>query len=754
MHAVSGGVYINDNAIGCNSSSEIKTTYRGDITVTTQAAVDSLRTTLSGKTRIVGNLTIGYASGSSQSDINDLTLLSTMSHITGDLIIRKNGQLVHLNALTRLQSVGGGFSVSNNDQLTTLDNFPILTSIGMGNNVYIPSLGNSRNNVSIVVEENPRLSDCYELTEFILGGATAVSGDIYINDNAIGCNSENDIKIRYRGNITVTTQAEVNALRDTLSDKTILVGNLTIGYASGNSRSDITDLTPLSSITDITGDVLIQQNGKLVNLNALTRLESIGGYFSVSSNDILTSLGKFPTLTSIGVGEAFVPSLDDDTENISIVVEENPRLSDCHELTEFISDGATVVSGDIYINDNAIGCNSENEIKTTYIGDVTVTTQAEVNALSDTLSGKTIIEGNLTIGYTSGSSRSDITDLTPLGNVVRITGNIRIQQNGVLVNLNGLDSLQSIGGYFQVRSNAKLTDLGDFPDLESIGGYFLVEGNSKLTDLGDFPDLQTIGGYFNVNSNRELTDLGDFSDLQSIGGYFNVNNNDVLTTLGDFPDLESIGGYFLVEGNSKLTDLGDFPDLQTIGGFFRVNNNDKLTDLGNFPDLQTIGGFCRVYSNRELTTLGNFPDLQTIGGFFSVYSNGELTDLGDFPILTSIGMGRAYVPSLHGSRSNISIVVEENPRLSDCYYVLTDFLPGGTHAVSGGIYINNNAIGCNSQNGIINTVYQGSITVRTQAEANTLLDTLSGKTIINGNLTIGYTSGSSRSDIDSLKFFA
>ena len=110
-----------------------------------------------------------------------------------------------------------------------------------------------------------------------------------------------------------------------------------------------------------------------------------------------------------------------------------------------------------------------------YIGDITVTTQAEVNALHATLSGKTIIAGNLTIGYTSGSSRGNITNLTPLSNIIHITGDLRIQQNGQLVNLNGLNNLQSIGKNFRVY-NSKLTDLGDFSSLQSIGGIFFGEG--------------------------------------------------------------------------------------------------------------------------------------------------------------------------------------------------------------------------------------------------------------------------------------
>ena len=869
--------------------------YEGDVTLSSQEEVNEF---ISNTTLIDGNLTIGYTDFSSQSDITDLTPLSNITDITGNLNIQQNEQLVNFTDLTHLQSIGGSFnvlfngslitlrnfsnlqsiggdflvginsnlstledfsnlqsiegvfivslnnqlttlgnfpnlqsiggyfSVCDNDTLTTLGNFPALTSIGVGSTT-VPSLGEDRNNVSMVVENNSNLSDCSVLTDLLPGGAHAVSGDIYISNNATGCSSGDDIlaieKIAYTGDITVTTQAEVDSLRTTLANVDSVDGNLTIGFTSGSLLSDITDLAPLSSIVHIMGNIRIQQNGQLVNLNALTHLQSIGGYFSVydnnelitlgdfpnlqsigkgfsvTNNDTLTTLGNFPALTSVGVGSTTVPSLDDEVRNnVSMVVENNSNLSDCYALTDFLPDGVHAVSGDIYISNNATGCNSPSEINineintsATHRGDITVTTQAEVDALGSTLTNIDTIDGNLTIGYTDGSLLSDISDLSPLRNIVHITGNLIIQQNDQLVNLNDLNNLQTIGGYLSVYDNDELITLGDFPLLQSIGegfqianndrlttpGYFpalrfieggffvgnndtlttlgifpvlqtigvgfYVEFNSKLITLGDFPVLQTIEGFFSVYDNHELITLGDFPVLQTIGGYFNVRSNRELTDLGDFPVLQTIGGYFNVYSNDKLTDLGDFSVLQTIGGYFYVSSNSELTDLGDFPVLQSIGGYFDVSSNRELTDLGEFPVLQSIGEGFGVYYNRGLITLGDFPALTSIGAGNnIYVPSLDESPDNVSIVLENNFSLSDCY-VLSDFLLGEAHAVSGGIYINNNAGICSNKNVLTNTIYRGDITVTTQAEVDILNTTLAGKTIINGNLIIGYIDFSS-----------
>ena len=211
-----------------------------------------------------------------------------------------------------------------------------------------------------------------------------------------------------------------------------------------------------------------------------------------------------------------------------------------------------------------------------------------------------------------------------------------------------------------------------------------------------------------------------------------------------------MGKSFRVSDNDKLTALGDFLVLRyIIGGDFHVSTNAKLTDLGDFPVLRFIGEYFRVNDNDQLRTLGDFPVLRSIGEYFRVNDNDQLRTLGDFPTLMSIGMGSTYVPSEGQTIDSVSIVVENNSSLSDCY-TLTDFLPGGSHAVSGEIYINDNAGVCTNQSALSNTIYRGDITVTTQAEVDSLHTTLAGKTRIDGILTIGYASGNSLSDITDL----
>ena len=310
-------------------------------------------------------------------------------------------------------------------------------------------------------------------------------------------------------------------------------------------------------------------------------------YDEVVAQTIMFSIGGNATgWTSAITGDDFI-TLDTDMNvaqdtGVAITVRATPtentgvERSAAITITITTTGGGPVASATVTITQAALP-------DYIYLGDITVTTQTEVDSLRTTLAGKTVVNGNVTIGTTIRGSQTHITDLSPLSNLTHITKNLYIQQNGQLKNLNALANLQTIGGFFIVDSNGRLTALGDFSALQTIGGFFIVDSNGRLTALGDFSALQTIGGFFNVRDNNELTALGDF------------------------------------------------------------------------------------------------------------------------PALTSIGIGNEYVPSLGQTIDSVSIVVEDNPSLSDCY-VLTDFLPGGAHAVYGGIYINDNALGCNSRDEIIAVV--------------------------------------------------
>ena len=511
------------------------------------------------------------------------------------------------------------------------------------------------------------------------------------------------------GDVVLTTQAQVDTIRNTLgSAVTVIDGYLIIGPSTDinnldslrflteitenfeidqngmtngvpNGNSALVDIGDFPFLQKIGGDYYVTQNTNLVNggnfpvlekiggiffirgndrlesMGTFPRLKSIGTYFSIRSNEILPSLYDFPALTSIGMGSAWVPSVSSTTngavDSVSIVVENNDSLQYCCVLRKFNSTGNYPVSGGVYVNNNATeGCD---EICTflQYTGNIVLRTQQAVDTIRATLGDPriTILKGGLTIGPSD-----DITDLSPLNFLTEITGGFRLGTND--------------GG------NSVLVDVGDFPALQRIGDFFLVQGHANLEDLGNFPVLGSIGGNFDLRDNANLEDLGNFPVLGSIGGNFFISNNNNLEDVGDFPALTRINRSFHIIANNHLEDVGDFPVLERIRGLFEIRSNANLEDMGYFPSLTTIGGHVNIRLNDHLIYLYDFPALTSIGSGFGIISATK----------TSVEL-----------IDNLSIVLQYNSSLKYCC-VLENFRSGGSHEVSGEIRIERNAAGCNS----------------------------------------------------------
>ena len=196
--------------------------YPGDVTLTDQAQVDSIRNTLGRTTAIGGNLTIGpsndithldslyfltkitenleISNNSMLEDVGDFPALDSiggnflmhsdsilrnagnfpmLSGIGGYFLIRASDSLTSAGSFPRLATIGGYFSVRGTKILRVLYEFPALTSIGMRDGVWVPSLGATRNGVSIVVEQNPLLFYCCGCQGFFQAGVMQHQG-IYI----------------------------------------------------------------------------------------------------------------------------------------------------------------------------------------------------------------------------------------------------------------------------------------------------------------------------------------------------------------------------------------------------------------------------------------------------------------------------------------------------------------------------------------------------------------------------------------------
>ncbi|MFA5556648.1 MAG: hypothetical protein WDA29_06030, partial [Flavobacteriaceae bacterium] len=201
-------------------------------------------------------------------------------------------------------------------------------------------------------------------------------------------------------------------------------------------------------------------------------------------------------------------------------------------------------------------------------GNVTLSTQAQVNNFAQNYPNCTQINGNLVIGYSTSSSTSNITNLTPLQNITGITGNIRIRNNATLSTLNGLNNLENIGGHLDIYYNSELKNIDELIGLESIGGHLDIYNNPKLQNLNGLSNLTQIGGYLWLYTNTQLTDISGLQNIDPI-------------TIGIY------GLHIIGNTNLSICDFSNFCTYLQGSGVRTISGN-----AGNCSDETTLVNLC------------------------------------------------------------------------------------------------------------------------------------------------------------------
>lgn len=242
--------------------------------------------------------------------------------------------------------------------------------------------------------------------------------------------------------------------------------------------------------TEVLGDVYIQGNN-IVNLSGLSELRSIGGNLSIKSSPALVSLEGLEGLTTIG-GNLNVTN-DDGLETLAGL------------------EGLTSVSGTVDISLNPALASLEGLASLASIGgqliiedDDSLTSLAGLEKLS-TVGAQTFIEEN-----------DALTSLAGLG-ALTSTGGLQIQRNPVLPSLAGLGSLSTDTSLLLVASNASLVSLAGLDKLTTVGAKLSIGTNPSLTSLEGLESLTFIGGALEIGGNSSLQSLDGLENVTSVG---------------------------------------------------------------------------------------------------------------------------------------------------------------------------------------------------------------------------------------------
>lgn len=391
--------------------------------------------------------------------------------------------------------------------------------------------------------------------------------------------------------IIFNTQYQIDSFQVNYPGCTEIEGDVII-----NGDSVITNLNGLSILTSIGGDLTIYNNFVLINLMGLEGLISIGGYlnigiFNVNSgvyegNPNLTSLTGLNNLFSIGK---------------SLAIVNNDALTNLEGL-----ENLTIIDWGLNVSDNDALINLRGlEGLTSLIGLYIVGNEVFNNFTG--LDNLTHIENDLQIGkddmYWGGEGNPSLENLFGLNNLTTVGGNLSLYYNNSLSNLTGLENLTSIGGDLMIYSNIGLTSLSALASLTSIQGSLIIRLNTNLTNLTGLDNLKSIGQSFYIANNFSLTSLNGLNQIKFIGGGLNIDDNNVLASLTGFEDLDSIGEYIWIAYNDNLTSLTGIDNLQgeSILDLFIYNNSSlSICDVQSICDyLASPNGTVEIHDNAE-----------------------------------------------------------------------------------------------------------------------------------------------------------
>lgn len=290
------------------------------INFTSQSQIDSFQIIHPNCSEIEGTVTIDG------DDINNLDALSVLTSIEGSLWIHHNIALNSLAGLSNLNFIGGSLSLIENSALESLTGLEGVTSTGdflyMSNNDVLNSLLGLDNLAAIggdlSIVSNDLLSD---LNEF--GNVSSIMGRIFIGGN--------DSLKSLSGLENITT----------------IPGELRL-VANGTLSS----LTGLDNLSHIGENILIWNNDALTNLGALENVTSIEGWLSIVKNDVLNSLAGLDNIESSTI--------------VALEIAENFVLSTCEVLS--VCEYLAIPGDSVDIRDNAIGCNSQEEVEDACVG--------------------------------------------------------------------------------------------------------------------------------------------------------------------------------------------------------------------------------------------------------------------------------------------------------------------------------------------------------------------------------------------------
>ncbi|AWH85805.1 hypothetical protein HYN59_12100 [Flavobacterium album] len=395
------------------------------------------------------------------------------------------------------------------------------------------------------------------------------------------------------GTMVLETQADVDAFA--ASNYGSVIGDLTIGNRF--VETNITDLSGLRGLTEISGELNIYGNGQLRSLEGLHNIrhaESIyiianggiqdlmglrnlegltGEYhdFVILNNYALKNLNGLEKLTGtvmLGLNEnASLESLEglENIDNLELSILQCPLISSLAPL-------ANVESLSISINGNSSLTSFQG------IGNGPNITNIELKNCTSLISLQGL-EGSVSVGTITLEGNTSLTSLQGLGNVNTVEYGISIIDCPALTSIQALNVSGNMRFLKVINSDALVS-------LEGLEGIIQIDAieikhNNNIVSLEGLQNVQSIN-YLEINDNSTLVTIEHLSGLTdfSANSPYTPNNYNRKIYIGYNDSLTSLHG---------LENFSPVPTSSTEWGSINIYNNASLQDFCAISSLTEPG---------------------------------------------------------------------------------------------------------------------------------------------------------------------
>lgn len=388
----------------------------------------------------------------------------------------------------------------------------------------------------------------------------------------------------FSNTITLTSQSLVDAFVADYPNCENLKNTLIIGHFGAPVSTDINDLSGLSTLKRIDGELRVRNVDLLESFVGLHNIEYVGDDLVLGDNELLKSLSDFKHIDSIG-------------GNFDIY--NNPSLE-----VLFEEDSIVFVGSSLNITNN-------NKL-------IKISGFKELRSIEDNLE----ITGNSALSSTKGFDNLEVingtldifdsptlTDLIGFVKLNTIRDGMEIRGTG-LTDLTGLNELQIINGSLlgnsvYITDNPSLISLDGLENLDTIQRSLFLTGNQQLESIGALSNLKSIGGKLSIH-NSSISEITPLNGIEPIASTVEFRENPNLTTIDELPLAGKINGSLVIRENSSLINISAVSTIDTLLGQLNIQDNTTLSDCSSLCPLLTTG-----YVESIITIRDNLGNCQT-----------------------------------------------------------------------------------------------------------------------------------------------